>query len=301
MTTYKSGLQYFLSFGTSGDRPVSLDIHPSLTAVRVESDTGVLVWNHDVSDWVQIAGLDIASFVSLSDVDWSGAAANDLPVWDGSQLVKISPADLLALIAAAPATSGTDILKGDGAGGFDAAVAGTDYAEATSGSIDDPLLSDGAGGFNVGTRSGNTTEFATSDGSFVEGNAVVVDAAGNLIDAGAPPGSGGGFISETHTTNYTLTAADSGKSLNNIGASGDVEFDLPADDADLEYEATVFEAFNVQFNADGTNTIAIGTDLSASGGFVRSALPFSTIRIKRHAGSGQWVASVAVGPWGIDV
>lgn len=44
----------------------------------------------------------------------------------------------------APATSGTALLKGNGSGGFSAAAAGTDYAAATSGSS--VLKGDGAGG-----------------------------------------------------------------------------------------------------------------------------------------------------------
>jgi hypothetical protein len=46
---------------------------------------------------------------------------------------------------AAP-TSGSSILKGNGAGGFSNAAAGTDYAPATSGSV--PLKGNGAGGFS---------------------------------------------------------------------------------------------------------------------------------------------------------
>jgi hypothetical protein len=44
----------------------------------------------------------------------------------------------------APATSGSAILKGDGAGGFSSAAAGTDYAPATSGTS--ILKGDGSGG-----------------------------------------------------------------------------------------------------------------------------------------------------------
>lgn len=47
----------------------------------------------------------------------------------------------------APATSGSAILKGNGSGGFSSAVSGTDYAPATSGSS--ILLGNGSGGFSA--------------------------------------------------------------------------------------------------------------------------------------------------------
>lgn len=55
----------------------------------------------------------------------------------------------------APATSGTAILKGDGAGGFSSAVSGTDYAPATSGTA--ILYGNGAGGFSSVTIGSNLT------------------------------------------------------------------------------------------------------------------------------------------------
>lgn len=55
----------------------------------------------------------------------------------------------------APATSGTSILKGSGTGGFSNAVSGTDYAPATSGSS--ILYGDGAGGFSNVTIGSNLT------------------------------------------------------------------------------------------------------------------------------------------------
>jgi hypothetical protein len=64
----------------------------------------------------------------------------------------------------APATSGSSILKGNGAGGFNNAVAGTDYAPPTSGgSI---LYGNGAGGFsNVTIGSGLSFVSGTLSGS----------------------------------------------------------------------------------------------------------------------------------------
>lgn len=55
----------------------------------------------------------------------------------------------------APATSGTSILKGNGAGGFSSATAGTDYAPPTSGTS--ILYGDGSGGFSNVTIGSNLT------------------------------------------------------------------------------------------------------------------------------------------------
>jgi len=55
----------------------------------------------------------------------------------------------------APATTGTSILKGNGAGGFSGAISGTDYAPATSGSS--ILYANGAGGFSPVTIGSNLT------------------------------------------------------------------------------------------------------------------------------------------------
>lgn len=55
----------------------------------------------------------------------------------------------------APATSGTSILKGNGTGGFSNAVSGTDYAPATSGTA--ILYGNGSGGFSSVTIGSNLT------------------------------------------------------------------------------------------------------------------------------------------------
>jgi hypothetical protein len=69
-------------------------------------------------------------------------------VTSGSVL-KSSSNQLVAAVSGtdyAPATSGTSILKGSGSGGFSNAVSGTDYAPATSGTS--ILKGNGSGGFN---------------------------------------------------------------------------------------------------------------------------------------------------------
>jgi hypothetical protein len=95
----------------------------------------------------------------------------------------------------------TGLRKGAGAGSSDtAAVPGTDYAAAPSGAVNTPLFNNGAGGFTNGTRSGNTTTVATTTGTLTSTHCVKFDANGNLVDAGAVCGSGGGGDTSTNTT-----------------------------------------------------------------------------------------------------
>ena len=77
----------------------------------------------------------------------------------------------------APATSGTDILKGNGAGGFSNAVSGTDYAPATSGTA--ILYGNGSGGFSSVTIGSNLTFAggtlsATGGGGITTGKAIAM-------------------------------------------------------------------------------------------------------------------------------
>jgi hypothetical protein len=54
-----------------------------------------------------------------------------------------------------------------------------------------PLLGNGTSAVAQGTRSGNTTSFATTTGSFTTGNCVKVDVNGNFVDHGSACGTGG--------------------------------------------------------------------------------------------------------------
>lgn len=57
---------------------------------------------------------------------------------------------------------------------------------ATSFTANLPLVGNGTGAIAQGTRSGNTTKFASVNGSLVSGNCLSVDASGNVIDDGSP-------------------------------------------------------------------------------------------------------------------
>ena len=95
-----------------------------------------------------------------------------------------------------------------------------------------PVIGNGTG-VTTGTRSGNTTSFATTSGTLTSGHCVDIDASGNLIDAGAACGSGGSGItaltgdvtaSGTGSVAATLAATTNGtlttlSALTQIGAT----------------------------------------------------------------------------------
>jgi hypothetical protein len=90
----------------------------------------------------------------------------------------------------APATTGTSILKGNGAGGFSGAISGTDYAPATSGNS--ILYGNGAGGFSNVSIGSNMT--------FSSG---VLNANATTSIVGSP-----GYYGSFYDTNATQVAAN---------------------------------------------------------------------------------------------
>jgi hypothetical protein len=68
-----------------------------------------------------------------------------------------------------------------------------------------PLLGNGASAVTSGSRSGNTTTFATATGTLTNGDCVNIDASGNFRDAGGPCTTGGGGGTVTSGTANQLT------------------------------------------------------------------------------------------------
>ena len=104
----------------------------------------------------------------------------------------------------APATSGTSILKGNGSGGFSNATSGTDYAPATSGTS--ILKGNGSGGFSNAT-SGTDYAPATSGTSILYGN-------GSGGFSNVTIGSGISFAGGT------LSSTGSGGTVTSVALSG---------------------------------------------------------------------------------
>lgn len=111
----------------------------------------------------------------------ASSVASEIALFDGTTGKLIKRATTTGIIKAtsgviaaavsgtdyAPATSGSAILKGNGAGGFSSAVASTDYAPATSGSS--ILKGNGSGGFS-NAASGTDYAPATSGTAILKGN-----------------------------------------------------------------------------------------------------------------------------------
>jgi hypothetical protein len=55
-----------------------------------------------------------------------------------------------------------------------------------------PLIGNTTGAIGVGTRSGNTTSFATTSGTLTNGHCTQIDASGNIVDSGSSNCGGGG-------------------------------------------------------------------------------------------------------------
>lgn len=95
----------------------------------------------------------------------------------------------------APATSGTSILKGSGSGGFSNATSGTDYAPATSGTA--ILKGNGSGGFSNAV---SNTDYLAASGPIVTGTLQLNGATSGYVGIKAAATAG--------STTYTLPSAD---------------------------------------------------------------------------------------------
>lgn len=126
---------------------------------------------------------------------------------------------------------------------------------------------------------GDTTKFLSGDGTF------------------ATPS--GGLIPVTKTSNYTILTGDNGTDFDNSGASGDIVLTLPAATAGLVYAGVVVASHYLRFTLDGTDTIAIGGNNGAAGGYIRSNTPFSYIKFACHE-NGQWITHNLIGAWSQD-
>ena len=96
---------------------------------------------------------------------------------------------------AVPAPAAGDAAAGKvlgAGGGWVAGGGGSGTVTHTGGALtaDEPVFGAGTADIKVGTKSGNTNELATVSGALTAGNILVADAAGNLVDGGAPPTDG---------------------------------------------------------------------------------------------------------------
>lgn len=90
-----------------------------------------------------------------------------------------------------------------------------------------PMIGAGSQASAVGTRSGNTTEFATVSGALTSGNCLKSDASGNVVDNGSACGSGGaGTVTSVSFTGGLISVATptSTPALTVAGTSGGIPY-----------------------------------------------------------------------------
>lgn len=176
-----------------------------------------------------------------------------------------------AQVGAAPQTSGTSILKGNGTGGTTSAVSGTDYAPATSGTS--VLKGDGAGGTTAAVA-GTDYGTASGPGSSTNGNFPSFNGTSgkSLLDSGYNPSSfaPAGVVTVVTGSNPTTNAAAwSAFTQYTIGGSGRT-ITIPASSG-LSANGGLFIDANtnsVTLQANAADTITFAGATTGAGGSV---------------------------------
>lgn len=144
-----------------------------------------------------------------------------------------------------------------------------------------PVIGGGAGAAPaVGTRTGNTTLFATSTGSLVSGNCIKADANGNLVDNGATCATASRVLLETLTasTSATLvTAVTWGSTYSTyeivfeglVPATNNVQGRFRPHSGG-SYQTTTYASNSLSGNTGGTSTISSSTYIHAGGDTTRA-------------------------------
>lgn len=135
-----------------------------------------------------------------------------------------------------------------------------------------PLIGAGTG-VTTGTKSGNTTKFATTSGTLNSGNTAGFDASGNIVDIGSGGGGGGITSINTDTTaGQTIVTGSTGTDFSIGTSSGVTTIALPDASATARglLTATNFSLFNgkqsaLTFTAPLVNSTGTVTCNAASG------------------------------------
>lgn len=180
-----------------------------------------------------------------------------------------------------------------------------------------PVIGGGAGvAPTTGTRSGNTTIFATANGTLTSGHCVSIDASSNFVDAGGvcTTGGGGGTVtsgtvnqlawySATGTAVAGLATANSGVLITSGTGVPSISSTLPSGLTIPGYNASITWPTTGNVVIAGGNAptgVAPGTtdvlySVTAGGGWTAAALP--SLAVTSLSGTaGQIVASASVGP-----
>lgn len=108
------------------------------------------------------------------------------------------------------------------------------------------------------------------------------------------------FVPVSKTADYSISAGDVGTTFNTVGASADVAGSLPAaDTVGLWFRFAVSTADYHKVEADGTDTFVWGGATSDPGGYMRSNVLGSVLRVECHE-AGVWIVMSESGHWDMD-
>jgi hypothetical protein len=122
----------------------------------------------------------------------------------------------------------------------------------------------------------------------------------NIGAATATTIAGQKSLQATRTTNYAVQNSDSNTEFDNTGASGEVDFTLPAYAAGLRYCFTVTAAQTLKVIAPASSQIAIGTTNSATAGNITASAVYSSACIVATSVANQWAARSTTGLWTVN-
>lgn len=105
---------------------------------------------------------------------------------------------------------------------------------------------------------------------------------------------------EAKTADYAIEAGECGKVFTNQGASGAIEFSLPAAAVGLWFDFIVKANQELRIDPDGTETIALDTGVQQAAGKYITANAIgehiSVVCVK----AGEWDTRDPVGTWGAE-
>jgi hypothetical protein len=150
------------------------------------------------------------------------------------------------------------------------------------------------GGITVGSPTGGNEGPGTINAQAIYLNGVAITGNGG--------GGGSGSSTETivsKTSNYQLLPTDTNIDFNNNGTLSTVVFLLPQTTPGIHDCFTVMTPLQVTVSAPVNSYIAVGTNISGSGGNVSNNIPYSTICLVAESAS-VWVAKTQVGLWTVQ-
>ena len=217
---------YAVTFKASGQTGVSIAAGEKATVYY--NGTDYVKVSSSVAGSGSVTSISVATANGFAGTSSGGSTPALTLTTSVTGIIKGNGTSLSAAVSGtdyAPATSGTAILKGSGSGGFSNAVSGTDYAPATSGTS--ILYGNSAGGFsNVTVGSGLSfaagTLAASGSGSINSGTRQAITSGGALtIDLSSGPVI---YLAPTsNITSLTLSNASTAQ-LVLLYAAGDASF-----------------------------------------------------------------------------